>query len=360
MPSLLLALLLALAGPTQDEPTPAATTGTLVVLNKSEATAALVDPESGEVRRVLPTGEGPHEAAVSPDGRLAVVCDYGQREAGSTLTVLDLERLEVARTVSLGEHRRPHGIEFQADGRHVVVTVEQSRAILRVDLETSSVVRAFPTEAQVSHMLALAPDGARAFVANIGSGSVTVIDLVEGAILAQVPTGEGAEGITVTPDGKEVWVTNRAADTISVLDAEWLEVKASLPCGQFPIRVKITPDGKHALVSNANSGDVAVFDVAARKELARIPMELTAVEGSDERLFGERFGDSPVPVGILIEPGGGRAYVANTNADLVTILDLEAWKVAGRIAPGREPDGMAWSPLPAPKRSAAEAGDGGR
>jgi YVTN family beta-propeller protein len=254
----------------------------------------------------------------------------------------------VVRTVSLGEHRRPHGIEYQADGRHVVVTSETSRAILRVDVVDGEVTDVFPTEAQASHMLALSADGARAFVANIGSGSVTVIDLVEGGILAQVETGAGAEGIAVTPDGKEVWVTNRAADTISVLDAEWLEVKATIPCGEFPIRIKVTPDGQHALVSNANSGDVAVFDVAGREEISRIPMELTAVEGSDERLFGDRFGTSPVPVGILIEPGGTRAYVANTNADLVTVLDLQTWKVVARIAPGREPDGMAWSPLPAP------------
>ena len=54
------------------------------------------------------------------------------------------------------------------------------------------------------------------------------------------------------------------------------------------------------------------------------------------------------PDRILIEPSGERAWVANTNADLVTVLDLETWKVAGRIAPGREPDGMAWSPLPPP------------
>ena len=58
-------LALALAAPAGAE--------TLVVLNKSEATASLIDLESGAVRATLPTGNGPHEAAVSPDGRLALV-----------------------------------------------------------------------------------------------------------------------------------------------------------------------------------------------------------------------------------------------------------------------------------------------
>jgi len=51
-------------------------TGTLVVLNKSEATASLIDLATGKVPRPLPTGEGPHEAATSPDGRLVLVANY--------------------------------------------------------------------------------------------------------------------------------------------------------------------------------------------------------------------------------------------------------------------------------------------
>ena len=346
--------LLALAG---QPSSPRAAEGTLIVLDKSDATASLHSDRGGPARLRLPTGTGPHEVAVSPDGKSAVVCDYGEQQAGSSLTVLDLQNWTVLRTIDLGEYRRPHGIAWQADGRHVVVTVEQNQAILRVDVEQGKVVRAFPTEARASHMLVLTPDGMRAFVANISSGSVTAIDLVEGAILAQIETGDGAEGIAITPDGKQVWVGNRAADTLSVIDSEWLEVRATLPCATFPIRVEITPDGARALVSNANSGDVAVFDVATHKELARIPMQLEAVEGSQERLFGDQFGASPVPVGIEIAADGKRAWVANTNADLVTVLDLESLKVIDRIPTGRQPDGMAWSPLPPPPAKAEPAGE---
>lgn len=64
--------------------------GTLVVANKAEATVSLVDVASGEVVATLPTGAGPHEVAVSPDGRTALVADYGGREPGRTLTVIDL------------------------------------------------------------------------------------------------------------------------------------------------------------------------------------------------------------------------------------------------------------------------------
>jgi hypothetical protein len=86
----------------------------LVVLEKEAARARLVDPGSGATLATLPTGPFPHEVAVSPDGRTAVVADYGAQEAGRTLTVLDLAARRVARTIDLGEYRRPHGIVWLA------------------------------------------------------------------------------------------------------------------------------------------------------------------------------------------------------------------------------------------------------
>jgi len=47
--------------------------GTLIVLNKAEASASLIDLASGEEILRLETGVGPHEVAVSPDGKTAVV-----------------------------------------------------------------------------------------------------------------------------------------------------------------------------------------------------------------------------------------------------------------------------------------------
>jgi YVTN family beta-propeller protein len=317
---------------------------TLVVLNKAEATASLIDLATGEVRATLPTGVGPHEVAISPDGKRALVADYGAQSPGASLTLIDLTVPKVEKTIALGEYRRPHGIQFLADGKRALVTAEENRALILVDVETGAVLRSMPTNANLSHMVAAAPDGARAFVANIGSGSISAIDVATGTLVKVVPTGAGAEGIDVTPDGKSVWVTNRAADTVSVVDTATLEVVATLPSAAFPIRAKATPDGKHVLVSNARSGDVTVFDALARKEICRIPMKAAATD-TNGKLFSDQFGASPVPIGILIEPGGLRAYVAMASADAIAIIDLEKWEVVGALKAGREPDGLGFSKL---------------
>ncbi len=319
-------------------------TGTLVVLNKAEASASLLDAATGRELAKVQTGSGPHEVAISPDGATAIVANYGQREPGHTLTVIDLASRKVLTTIDLVEYHRPHGIQYLADGRRVAVTAESEQAVVIVDVENAAVEKVIKTGQKISHMLVLSPDTSRIFVASMGSGTLTVIDTGSGEVIGTVATGTGAEGLDISPDGNEVWVGNRDADTLSIVDAKTLEIIATLPCKGFPIRVKFTPDGQHVLVSNARAGAVAVFDANERLETTRISMQAKAVENTDERLFGDRLGRGPVPVGILIDPDGRYAFVANTNADVITVLDLKTWKVFGRVVAGTEPDGLGWAP----------------
>lgn len=329
----------------------------LIVLNKSEDTASLLDGKSGAARATIAVGHAPHEVAVLVDGKTAVVSNYGTREeAGHSLTLIDLAKASAIGTIELGEGTRPHGLWALSDGR-LLVTAEGKKELLVVDPKARRVLARVPTGRETSHMVAASSDGRRAYVANIGSGSVTVLDLVAAKVIKDIPTGAGAEGIDISPDDREIWVTNRAADTVSIIDTRALSIAASLKAAQFPIRIKITPDGKRALVSCARSGDVAVFDTQGRRELKRISIEREAVPGSGDRLFSTQFGKSPVPVGLLIAPDSKRAWVASTNADVVSTIDLGTLTVVGRLSAGKEPDGLAGlfepaksSSPPAPKR----------
>lgn len=315
--------------------------GTLVVLNKTDATASFLDARSGETLAVVGTGVGPHEAAVPPGEQLVVVCDYGAQKPGNTLTLIDVEHRVPIDKIDLGEYRRPHGIAF-ATAERCYVTCEQNQALVEVDVAARKVVRAIATEQPLSHMVALVPDGTRAFVANIGPGTVSALDLATGKLLSKIECGKGSEGIDVSPDGRVVWVANREADTLSIVDAAGLKEEVELPIGDFPIRVKAAPNGKVVLVSNAQAGEVVVLDATTREVRARIGMGTREGDVLDERMFGSEFGSSPVPVGILITPDSKRAFVANTNADAVTVLDLESFEISGRFRAGRQPDGLAW------------------
>jgi YVTN family beta-propeller protein len=321
----------------------AAPAGTLVVLNKSDASASLIDLASGREAARLRVGNGPHEAATSPDGGTVVVGNYGGVLAGNSLSVIDVARAEVVRTIVLDGFQRPHGLQF-LDGRRVVVTAEMQASVLVVDVAAGRIEQDIVTGQRVAHMVAAPPGGARAYVANIGSGSVSVLDLRAGAVLAHLPTGKGAEGVDVSPDGREVWVSNRAEDTLTVVDAETLRVAATLPAAGFPIRVRFDPAGERAFVTVPREDALLVFDRRRRELERRIAMPAGTVQ-TEGRLLGSTFGRSTVPIGVVTDGSGRRVYVAQSNADQVAEFDVADGRLLRVIATGTEPDGLAWTPV---------------
>ena len=246
--------------------------------------------------------------------------------------MIDVAARKVLRTIDLQEYRRPHGVAW-LQGNEVTVTLEGSKNLAIVDVAAGNVTATIDTDQNGSHMVVLAPSHDRAFVANIGSGSVSVIDLKEKRRIANIPSGEGTEGIAISPDQREVWATNRGGNTVSIIDVASLKIVATVDSKSFPIRAKFTDDGKHVLVSNAQSGDIAVFDAATRREVRRIRMQ------------SDKSAQDPVPVGILVVPGLSRAFVANTNADMVSVIDLQTWQIVDRLTAGKEPDGLGYSQL---------------
>jgi YVTN family beta-propeller protein len=305
--------------------------GTLVVVHRTDATLHLLDPISGARLAELPTGRAPHEVAVDGTGRIAVVSNHGTRdEAGSSLTVVDVRKAQVLRTIDLDTHRKPHGLAWLS-GDVVAVTSEGTAHLVLVNVTTGEVVGAIETKQRGSHMVVATADGKRAFVTNVQSGTVSVLDVASGRKLRDIPTGRGAEGIAMTPDGKEVWVCNRAADTLSVIDTGTLEVLSTLPCPGSPLRVAIASDGASALVALPRTREIARFDVAGRTELSRRKLDLGAA------------GEGSVPVGLLISPDGATTWVTATGADVVAVVDTTTLEVSRLLAAGKDADGLAYA-----------------
>ncbi|MEE4177444.1 MAG: YncE family protein [Bacteroides sp.] len=319
--------------------------GTIIIGNKSGDDVYFLDRVTGEILAMLPTGVEPHEVEVSDDGRYVVICNYGNREIpGNTLSVYDVEKAELIRTIDLGEHTRPHGMDWMDGTDMMLVTTEGSQSLLVVDVGKGEVLQALSTGQEVSHMVAVTPDHKRAFVSSIRTGNVTVFDLESGELIAQLYSGVGAEGIAVSPQGHEVWVTNRGENTLAVFDTNSMERLATIDCGDFPIRCKFSPDGSLFVVSNARSGDVAVFDANERSLLAKVKMTPPVPEEEDPERYFADFEGTSVPIGLVV-PDNQFAYVANTRSDAVTVISLETFEIIEHFAAGKEPDGINFSPL---------------
>ncbi len=118
------------------------------------------------------------------------------------------------------------------------------------------------------------PTGAApfAYVTDIGSNTVSVIDTATNTVVATVPVESAPVGVGITPDGTHTYVANSGSNTVSVIDTATNTVVATVPVGGSPRDVGITPDGTHAYVANNFSNTVSVIDTATNTVVATVPV----------------------------------------------------------------------------------------
>jgi DNA-binding beta-propeller fold protein YncE len=303
-----------------------AQSGTLIITNKSPSTATLLDINSGTVMATLPTGQGPHEVVATRDGRIAVVTDYGAQQAGSSLTVIDVPARRVARTISLGTYRRPHGIVFLPGDSLVAVTSEANDALLIVHVGRGEIVRSIPTTQRGSHMVGVTGDGRRAWTGNIGSNTVSELDLLTGAFVRTIAVPAQPEAINVTPDGREVWVGSNATGVVSVVDPSTGAVTPAATGLGWPYRVAYTPDTALVLLPDLRGETLRFLDRRTRAERHRIALPGAA------------------PQGIVFAHDGRHAFLSLSAKGVIAVIDVRAQRIIREIAAGETPDGVAYAP----------------
>ncbi|MBL0938894.1 MAG: YncE family protein [Gemmatimonadaceae bacterium] len=302
--------------------------GTLIITNKTPATATIIDVVSGRTLATLPTGHGPHEIVVSRDGKTAVVTDYGTGpQPGNTLTVIDVPGRRVTKTISLGQYRRPHGIMLMPGDSIAAVTVEADKAVLLVRLATGEIAKTVMTNQNGSHMVGITADGTRGWTGDIGSNTVSELDLVRGTSIRTVAVPAQPEAINVTPDGKEVWVGSNATGRVSVVDAATGQVTTAAEGFGWPYRVLFSPDNRTVLLPDLRGETLRFLERSTRKELGRIDLKGKA------------------PQGIIFEPSGRYAFLSFSGAGVVAVIDVAARRVVREIPAGETPDGVAYTTL---------------
>jgi DNA-binding beta-propeller fold protein YncE len=299
--------------------------GRLLVANQQSGTASIIDLSTGSVRHVV-VGTGPHEAAISPDGRLGVVTVYGAQVPGNRLAVFDMRSGAVSRTIDLGEFARPHDVVFlPGSSTKVAVTSEASQRVIVVDLTSGTVEADVETRANGSHMLALAADGATLFTTNVPAGSISQLDLARRAFVRHIAVAPAVEGIAITPDGGAVWVGSNQAGTVSIIDVATGVIADTLRDMGTPYRITISPNGIRAAIPDPRGNRVIVADVRSR----RVTGELAGI-GS--------------PRGVDIAPDDRTAFVTLGPEGKVVVVDLVAMTTLARYTVGSAPDGVAWGP----------------
>ena len=296
----------------------------LVVLNKADATLAIIDSTAMKIIAKVPTGDSPHEVVLSADGKTAFVANYGAQQPGSSLSVIDIPTAKEIKRVDLSPLMRPHGL--QMIGGKIYFTAETNRVIARYDPAAGKVDWIMGTGQNVSHMVVGSNDQKRFYTANIGSDSITAFEFQNvppaGSKVMHVAVGKQPEAIDLSPDGREVWTGLNAEGAIDIVDTATNKFKEKVNIGGRPYRVKFTPDGKYVVNTMVETKELLVIDAATRKETKRIKLE-------------------SIPLGVVFSADGKIAFVTAGEPDLVLKVDMEKGAVLGQVDTGKVPDGIA-------------------
>lgn len=314
--------------------------GTVVVSNMNDNTAMIVDVAGGRVIATLPTGEGPHEVAVSHDGRWAVVSNYGVRgKPGGSLTVIDITKRRVARTIDLAPHQRPHGMAFFPGDSVLAVTSEASKAVLLVDLRTDRVNGTLPTTARASHMLGMSRTGDRIVTANIADSTISVLDPMHANDVQLIHVAAQPEGIALSPDGATVWAGSNRDSVVVVADTRRAQPVDTLRGFGLPYRLAFSPDGAVVVITDPVHANVRVFDATTRRERFSIAIPRDSLVATAE------IPGSPSPEGVAVSSDSRWAFVTLQGRNRLATIDLARGVIISLIPIGNWSDGVGYSRL---------------
>jgi YVTN family beta-propeller protein len=285
------------------------------------------------------TGARPKSVAFTPDGRLIVAPLLSGRGAD----LIDAATLE-----KVGELEPPPAYA-KAEGfvesavvaplREIWVSQMHNSTIHAFDLDSLAYKDSFPSGGSYPKVIAVSPDGSRAYVTNWVSEDLSIIDTATRAVLAKVKLSGTPRGLAASSDGTRLYIARFAGGSI---------LRLGLPDMKLETLYAADGGAKRHLVLDEARGRLYATDMARDS--------LFVLEAATGKLIKEvRLG--PNPNTCALSPDGSTVYACTrgTNgaegyekegpdAGELIAVDAESLEVAWRQWGGDQPTGLAVSP----------------
>ena len=288
----------------------------------------------------LPAGSHPHGIALNPAGDRAYVAFHGVDHTGRKVGVLGTQPLALLAQVELSASATgPNGVAWNAASGRVLVANRQTNDAAVIDPATNTVSGHIGAETLPNGVIV---QGSYGYIANFGSGSVTVFDAATGAFIRTLQnagsepalfaadpiagdvyvSAHGADQIARLHDGltaehfnaisapyglafdlasRRLYIANRGvAHTVTVLDLTTGLVAGTIPIGKEPFVLAVNPGTGHLFV--ACGDEVKVYDTLSWGLIQSIPVAAGAEEG------------------IVLDAARARVYVTSREGDTVTVI----------------------------------------
>jgi YVTN family beta-propeller protein len=305
--------------------------GILLVANKGDHTLGIIDPEAGrQITTVAEDGVTGHEVVASGDGQLAFVPIYGNSGVGKpgtdgkNIVVIDIAERKKVGNVEFSHGVRPHCAILGPKDGLLYVTTELDQTVTIIDPKTFKLLGRIPTGQPESHMLAITPDGRRGYTANVGPGTVSVLDMEARKTITVIPVSGQVQRISVSVDGRMAFTADQTKPQLAVIDAASNKVKTWIPLPSAGYGTAPTPDGRWLMVAVPGANQVAVVNLATMKVSHTVDVPAAPQE-------------------VIIRPDGRVAYVSCDASHKIAAIRTSDWTVEKLIDAGAGADGLAWA-----------------
>jgi YVTN family beta-propeller protein len=309
---------------------PTSSSGSLLTANKGAHAMGIIDPAVGkQVAEVPEGGITGHEVIASPDGKVAYVPIYGNSGVGKkgtdgrNIVVIDIASRKLIGNIEFDHGVRPHCPIFDHTRGLLYVTTELDQTVTIIDPKTLKIVGTIPTGQPESHMLAITSDGRRGYTANVGPGTVSVLDLDKRKTLAVIPISKETQRISISPDNSMVFTSDQTKPQLAVIDTGTDKIKKWVELPGTGYGTASTKDGRWLLVAVPPANKVAVVDLKKLEVVRSIDVPAAPQE-------------------VLVRPDDKVAYVSCDKSHQVAALNLADWSVS-LIDAGKGTDGLAWA-----------------
>ena len=251
----------------------------LIVATRENESISVIDTATGEVLQQIPVGKNPEFVRIS--GNYAFISSEpsavggpppkpGQKPAEeeddddddaepARIAIVDLAQGKKVRDIVGGPETE--GIEFSADGKHLVITNEADNTVTVHNIENGNLVKTIHTHEYGDRPrgIKISPDG-NTYLATLEYGNKFMVLDKDFNFVRTVDTGETPYGIAYDAKGERIFVAANKQKALQVFDAKTYEKLKDIPTGNRCWHFTFTPDDKQILLACGKSDAVFVID----------------------------------------------------------------------------------------------------
>lgn len=199
-----------------------------------------------------------------------------------------------------------------------------------IDTDTQEVVDTVDADLRVRWFSSRFFDGTLVWTvdADMDKAEVVVFDPWTLKTLKRIPIGKGPSfSVELTPDHRFAVAAAAGSNEVVVIDARTYEIVRRIPVGEFPCDLTLSRDGTLAYEPDRDQDSLSVIDWRSGRTLRTIP-----------------FGSGSRPRMLTLSPDGKRLWVEERETAKVSVYDTETFERLAYLPVGKMPATNEFSP----------------